>query len=87
VRSSPVVSRILTITAVAFLTFDGAALAALGMMSGRLILVAMGVVLFMSAGLILLYWRWYRRTLDAITAERSALKDEARKIQHDVRAN
>ena len=54
---SPVVSRTLTLVAIGFLTFDGVALAGIGLMSGRNMLVAMGLVFFVSAGLVLLYWR------------------------------
>ncbi len=40
-------------------------------MSGRVLLVPMGLVFFVSAGLVLLYWRWYRRRRQDIAAERS----------------
>jgi hypothetical protein len=74
-------SRTLTIVAAAVLAFDGAALAALGFGSGRIILALVGVVFFLSSGLVLLYWRWYRRRLDDITAARRALADEAREMR------
>ena len=78
---SPAVSRTLTITAIAALAFDGTALAALGLWTGRTILVAVGVVFFLSSGLIVLYWRWYRRRLDDIAATRRTLGEEAREMQ------
>lgn len=78
---STTVSRTLTTVAVAFLTFDGAALAAVGFMTGRVVLVFVGAVFFLSAGLVLLYWRWQRRRLEEIAAERSGLSAEARGIQ------
>ena len=78
---APVVSRTLTIVAVAFLTFDGAALAALGVMTGRLLLVPVGLVFFVSAGMILLYWRWYRRKWEEIAGERRGVRDEVREMQ------
>jgi hypothetical protein len=75
----------LTIVAVAVLAFDGAALAALGFMSGRMVLVPVGLVFFLSSGLVVLYWRWYRRKLDDISAARRTLSEEAREIQQLLR--
>jgi hypothetical protein len=82
---SPVVSRGLTLVAIGFLTFDGAALAGIGLISGRTMLVAMGLVFFVSAGLVLLYWRWHRRRLLDIAAERSALSEDVREMQRLLR--
>ena len=81
---SPVVSRSLTIIAIAALAFDGAALVALGLMAGRTVLVPVGLVFFFSSGLILLYWRWHQRRLSDIAAERRALSEEARKLRELV---
>lgn len=81
---SPVVGRTLTIIAIAVLAFDGAALAALGFMTGRLLLVPVGVVFFLSSGLIVLYWRWQRRRLEDISAARRALGEEARALRESV---
>lgn len=83
---APVVSRTLTIVAIAFLTFDGAALVALGMMTGRLLLVPVGLVFFVSAGMILLYWRWYRRKWREIADERQGVRDEVREMQRMLRS-
>jgi uncharacterized membrane protein len=83
---APVVSRTLTIVAVAFLTFDGAALAAVGVMTGRLLLVPVGLVFFVSAGMILLYWRWYRRQWKEIADERQGVRDEVREMQRMLRS-
>lgn len=74
-------SRTLTLVAAAVLAFDGMALAALGYMSGRVVLIPVGLVFFVSSGLILLYRRWYRRRLDDILAARRALSEEAREMQ------
>ena len=63
------------------LAFDGAALAGLGWWSGRLMLGLIGLVCFVSSGLVLLYWRWYQRRLDAIAAARRELADEARELR------
>ncbi len=82
---SPVVSRTLTIIAVAFLTFDGAALAGLGLITGRILLVPVGVACFIGAGLILMYWRWHRQRLEEIAAARRLLSEEAREIQRLTR--
>jgi uncharacterized membrane protein len=76
-----VVSRTLTFVAAAVLAFDGAALAVLGYMTGRALLVPVGLAFFVSSGLILLYWRWYRRKLDDIVAARRELSEEAREMQ------
>jgi membrane protein implicated in regulation of membrane protease activity len=77
---SPPVSRALTLVAATVLAFDGAALAALGLWSGRIILALVGVVFFISAGLVMLYWRWYQRRLADIAAARRALGEEAREM-------
>jgi hypothetical protein len=43
------------------------------------------VVFFISSGLVLLYWRWYRRRLEDIAAARRVLADEAREMQRLLR--
>ena len=78
---TPIASRLLTIIAAAVLAFDGAALALLGFWSDRLLLGLVGVVFFASSGLVLLYWRWYRRRLADIASARRALADQAREMQ------
>jgi hypothetical protein len=82
---SPAIARTLTIVAAAVLGFDGAALAALGWWSGRMMLMLIGMVCFISSGLVLLYWRWYQRRLADIAAARRALGDEARELQRLLR--
>ncbi len=77
-------SSTLTLVAVAVLAFDGVALAALGYMTGRMMLVPIGLVFFLSSGLLLLYRRWYRRRLDDIQAARRALSEEARALREIV---
>jgi hypothetical protein len=44
-----------------------------------------GMVCFISSGLVLLYWRWYQRRLADIAAARRALGDEARELQRLLR--
>jgi membrane protein implicated in regulation of membrane protease activity len=78
---SPALSRTLTVVAAAVLAFDGAALAALGWWGSRPWLALIGVVFFLSSGLVLLYWRWYRRRLEDIAAARRELGEEARAMQ------
>jgi membrane protein implicated in regulation of membrane protease activity len=82
---SPVASRLLSIVAAGVLAFDGAAMAVLGFWSDRLVLALVGVVFFISSGLVLLYWRWYRRRLADIASARRALGDEAREMQRLLR--
>jgi hypothetical protein len=82
---SPVLSRTLTLVAIGFLTFDGAALAGIGLISGRTMLVVMGLVFFVSAGLVLLYWRWHRGRLLYIASERGALSEDVREMQRLLR--
>lgn len=78
---SPVVSRTLTLIAAGVLAFDGAALAALGFWTDRLVLVLVGAVFFLSSGLVWLYWRWYRRRLESIASARRELGDQVREMQ------
>jgi hypothetical protein len=78
-------SRGLTVAAAVVLGFDGAALLGLGIWSGRVILTLVGLVFLLSAGLVLLSWRWYRRRLDDIAAARRALKDDALDMQRVLR--
>jgi membrane protein implicated in regulation of membrane protease activity len=82
---SPALSRTLTIVAAAVLAFDGAALALMGWWGGRLMLTLVGLVFFLSSGLVLLYWRWYRRRLEDIASSRRALSEEAREMQQLLR--
>jgi hypothetical protein len=82
---TPAASRTLTIVAATVLGFDGAALLALGLWSGRTVLALVGLVFFVSALAVLLSWRWYRRRLADIAAARRALADEAREMQRSMR--
>ena len=75
------VGRTLTFAAAAVLAFDGVALAVLGYMTGRPVLVPVGLVFVVSSGLVLLYRRWYRRRLEEIAVTRRALSEEAREMQ------
>ena len=78
---SPLTSRTLTILASAFLAFDGAAIAGLGWWTGRTALVVVGVVLFLSSGLVLHSYRIHRRRLDEIAAARRELREETESLR------
>jgi membrane protein implicated in regulation of membrane protease activity len=82
---SILVSRALTFVAAGVLAFDGAALAALGFWSGRIVLALIGVAFFISSGLVLLYWRWYRRKMEDIHQSRQALGADVRELQRILR--
>lgn len=75
-------SRTLTIVAAGFLGFDGATLLGLGLWAGRTSLVIVGLVLFVSSGLVLLYWRRYRRQVEEIAADRQALREEVKELRN-----
>jgi hypothetical protein len=81
---TPAASRTLTIIAATVLGFDGAALMALGLWSGRVVLTLVGLVYFASAVLVLLSWRWYRRRLSDIASARRVLSQEAREMQRSL---
>jgi hypothetical protein len=66
----------MTVVAAGFLGFDGAALAGLGWWIDQPALTVVGCALFASSGLVLLYWRWYRRQLEEIAAARRVLREE-----------
>lgn len=78
---SPAVSRTLTIVAAAVLAFDGAALALMGWWGERFMLTLVGLVFFFSSGLVVLYWRWYRRRMEDIAQSRRQLSEEARQMR------
>ncbi len=84
---SPTLGNTLTLVAAAVLAFDGIALAGLGYVSARLVLIPVGLVFFVSSGLLLLYRRWYRRRLEAILVSRRALSEEAREMQRLLRTS
>ncbi len=82
---SPLAFRSLTLFAAGFLAFDGAALAGLGVWSGRRAFLVTGVVLFLSSGLVLLFWRRHLRRLDEIDEARRDLRDEAEELRRLLR--
>jgi hypothetical protein len=82
---SPFAGRTLTLIAAAVLAFDGAALGAAGLWTNRIMLSLIGLVIFLSSGVVLLSWRWYRRRLEEIASARSALRDEVKEMQRLLR--
>jgi hypothetical protein len=78
---SPPAARTVTLLASAFLCFDGAALAGLGWWLHQPALTIIGCALCVSSGLVVLYWRWYRRQLDEIAAARRVLREETEALR------
>ncbi len=82
---SPLGFRWLTFLAAGFLAFDGAALAGLGIWSGRQAFLVTGIVLFLASGLVLLFWRRHLRRLDEINEARRDLRNEAEELRRLLR--
>jgi membrane protein implicated in regulation of membrane protease activity len=85
VAVSPLAFRWFSLVAAGFLAFDGATLAGLGIWSGRRGFLVTGVVLFLSSGLVLLFWRRHLRRLNEIDEVRRALRDEAEELRRLLR--
>jgi len=85
VAVSPLAFRSLTFVAAAFVAFDGAALTALGIWSGRRAYLVAGVALFLSSGFVLLLWRRQVRRLDQIAESRRELRVEAEDLRRLLR--
>ena len=83
--ASPLAVRWLTLVAAGFLAFDGTALFALGVWSGRAALLVAGVVLFLSSGVVLLVWRRHLRRLEEIGEARRELRDETEELRRLLR--
>jgi hypothetical protein len=81
VSASPLAARTATLLASAFLGFDGALLLWLGWWTGRAWLVVSGLVLFVSSGLVIVFWRQHLRRLDQIAEARRELREEARSLR------
>ena len=82
---SPLAFRSLTLAAAAFLAFDGAALMGLGIWSGRSTILVAGVVLSLSSGLVVVFWRRHLRRLEEIDQARRDLRDEAEDLRRLLR--
>ena len=80
-------NRTLSLLAAAFLAFDGAALAAGGVWLRRPMLAVIGGALFLSSGLVLVYWRWHQRQLAEIVEARRAVAADARALRDLIQRN
>jgi hypothetical protein len=78
---SPLAVGGLTLVAAVLLGFDGAVVGAVGVYTGRWLLVAIGLVLLAGAGLVMLAGRRQRRGLDEIAAVRRDLRDETEALR------
>ena len=78
---SPLAVRGLTLLAAGFLGFDGMVLVALGVWGRSWTLAAIGLVLFVAAGLVLVYAARQRRRLAEIAAARRELRDETESLR------
>ena len=78
---SPLAVGGLTLVAAILLGFDGAILAGIGVWTGRWVMAAIGVVLFLSSGLVVYAGRHQRRQLEEIAAARRELRDETESIR------
>lgn len=79
--------RTLSLLAAAFLAFDGAALFAGGLWLRRPMLAVVGGALFLSSGLVVLYWRRHQRQLAEIVDARRAVSAEARALRDLIQRN
>ena len=77
--------RTLSLVAAAFLAFDGAALAVGGIWLRRPMLTVIGSALFLSSGLVLVYWRWHQRQLAQIVEARRVVAADARALRDLIR--
>jgi len=82
---SPAGTRTMTVLASAFLGFDGAAVATFGVWTHRPLVAIIGACLFVSSGLVLLYWRWYRHQLRRIAQIQAALGEDERALRELLR--
>jgi hypothetical protein len=71
--------------AAGFLGFDGATLVGLGVWAGRTSLIVVGLVLFLSSGLVLASGRRYQRRIEEIAADREALREEVKQLRNLLR--
>jgi len=73
--------------AFAVLLFDGAAAVWLGQLSGRSLLVVLGLVLIAAAaGVVVAHGRWHR-ALEAVEAARAELHQEIRRLREALAAS
>jgi membrane protein implicated in regulation of membrane protease activity len=82
---SPLAFRTPTFVAAGFLALDGAALAGVGIWSGRSGLFLAGVGLLIASGLVLVFWRRHLRRLQEIAEARRELRDDADELRRILR--
>jgi protein-S-isoprenylcysteine O-methyltransferase Ste14 len=80
-------NRTLSFVAAAFLAFDGAALVAGGLWLRRPVLTIIGGALFVSSGLVVVYWRWHQRQLAEIVEARREVAADARALRDLIQRN
>jgi membrane protein implicated in regulation of membrane protease activity len=85
--AAPGFTKALTITAAAFLAFDGAALIVGGWLLHRTTLLALGIGLLLGSLLVAWSWRWHRRQVAEMNRARADLAADARKLQDLIRRN
>lgn len=81
----PPPGRFLVIFAVGFLLLDAMFLVWLGLELSRRVLVAGGVACMVAAGVMVLVWRRYRRTLADLSVQRREMKAEVEAIRDLLR--
>lgn len=75
----------MTLAASVFLGFDGAAVTVFGVWARHPLLAIVGVCLFLSSGLVLLYWRWHQRQVLDLVEARQALQRKERLLDELLR--
>jgi membrane protein implicated in regulation of membrane protease activity len=85
VPASPLAFRTPTLVAAGFLALDGAALAGVGIWSGRSGLLLAGAGLLIASGLVLLFWRRHLQRLQEIANARRELRDDADELRRLLR--
>lgn len=77
--------RVATWIAVGVLAVNAVLLGAAGLVAGRPLLLGASAASALGAGAVGLAWRHHRQTLDAMAADRRALRDEALALRELVR--
>ncbi len=82
---SPIATRTMTLLASAFLGFDGAAVTIFGIWARHPMVAIIGVCLFLSSGLVLVYWRWHQRQTRELAEARQALRQQEHLLRELLR--
>jgi protein-S-isoprenylcysteine O-methyltransferase Ste14 len=78
-------SRAFTVAAAAFLALDGFLLVGAWIWTGRPWLLVWGGICLLAVGGVLLGWRRYRRMLDELDADRTALRQDIQDLRKSLR--